>query len=75
MTDQTAAHEAAHGENPTLRQQVSEYALEHGRRMEEEEEGSGPAWILSPLDTWEANPFYGGPRVPHPEFYHPEEDR
>lgn len=25
------------------------------------------AWILSPYDTWEANPHYHGPRVEHPE--------
>jgi hypothetical protein len=25
------------------------------------------AWILSPYDTWEANPFYTGPAVRHPE--------
>jgi len=25
------------------------------------------AWILTPFDTWEPNPFYTGPKVPHPE--------
>jgi hypothetical protein len=25
------------------------------------------AWILSPYDTWEANPFYIGEPQPHPE--------
>lgn len=25
------------------------------------------AWILSPFDTWERNPHYTGPEVPHPE--------
>ena len=25
------------------------------------------AWILSPYDTWERNPFYSGPPVAHPE--------
>lgn len=25
------------------------------------------AWILTPWDTWEANPSYSGPAVPHPE--------
>ncbi len=26
------------------------------------------AWILTPWDTWERNPSYRGPAVPHPEF-------
>lgn len=25
------------------------------------------AWILTPQDSWERNPFYCGPSVPHPE--------
>lgn len=25
------------------------------------------AWILTPWDTWEPNPFYSGPPVRHPE--------
>jgi hypothetical protein len=25
------------------------------------------AWVLSDRDVWYANPFYKGPRVPHPE--------
>ena len=25
------------------------------------------AWILSPFDSWERNPFYVGPLQPHPE--------
>lgn len=25
------------------------------------------AWILTPFDTWEANPYYQGPPVRHPE--------
>ncbi len=28
------------------------------------------AWILSPFDTWEANPYYNGPANPG----HPEDD-
>lgn len=27
----------------------------------------GRAWILTPWDTWEANPCYQGPPVRHPE--------
>jgi hypothetical protein len=25
------------------------------------------AWILTQFDSWEPNPFYHGPAVPHPE--------
>jgi hypothetical protein len=25
------------------------------------------AWILTPWDSWEVNPFYHGPKVAHPE--------
>ncbi len=25
------------------------------------------AWILTPWDSWEPNPHYAGPKVPHPE--------
>jgi len=25
------------------------------------------AWVLTDFDTWERNPFYSGPPVPHPE--------
>lgn len=40
---------------------VAEYAREHGRDRPDQ------AWIASPFDTWEPNPFYTGPKVPHPE--------
>ena len=32
------------------------------------------AWLLSDYDTWERNPFYRGPKVPHPEDYSEFED-
>jgi hypothetical protein len=32
------------------------------------------AWILTDRDVWHANPFYTGPRVPHPESYEAECD-
>lgn len=40
-----------------------EYAREWGRDRPD------LAWISTPLDTWEANPFYDGRhgKVPHPE--------
>jgi len=28
---------------------------------------SNLAWILTDYDTWEKNPYYVGPPVPHPE--------
>lgn len=40
---------------------VREYARNHGHMNPEQ------AWILSPLDSWEKNPWYHGPAVPHPE--------
>lgn len=50
------------------RMAVLEYAREHGRQQEER------AWILTPFDTWEPNPAYTGPPVPHPEDDYHEED-
>lgn len=47
---------------------VAEYAREHGRQRPE------AAWILSPFDTWERNPAYSGPPVPHPEAPPEDED-
>lgn len=44
-----------------LQEAVAEYASEHGRL------DTDRAWILSPFDTWERNPFYQGPPQSHPE--------
>lgn len=44
----------------------SEYARQHGR-ADIEENREQRAWILTPYDSWERNPFYRGPEVPHPE--------
>ncbi len=38
-----------------------EYARNVGHERPED------AWILTDWDTWEPNPFYCGPAVPHPE--------
>jgi len=38
-----------------------EYACNVGRERPEQ------AWILTDYDTWQANPFYAGPAVRHPE--------
>lgn len=40
---------------------VNQYASAHGANDPD------VAWILSPFDSWEPNPFYSGPPVPHPE--------
>lgn len=45
----------------TPRGACREYALNCGR------DGNESAWILTPYDTWEPNPFYKGPRQSHPE--------
>lgn len=26
------------------------------------------AWVLTDRDVWHPNPYYTGPKVPHPEF-------
>lgn len=40
---------------------VSQFAADRGQFRPDQ------AWILSPYDTWEANPHYMGPVQPHPE--------
>jgi hypothetical protein len=52
-----------HGEAPPLStsEQVSQWARAEGAESPE------TGWILSPFDTWERNPSYRGPEVPHPE--------
>lgn len=42
-------------------QAVKQYAGAYGEASPDQ------AWILSPFDTWEKNPYYVGPPVPHPE--------
>lgn len=49
----------------TRSQAVSEWAWNVGR------ERLGDAWLLSDYDTWERNPHYTGPDVPHPESDEP----
>jgi hypothetical protein len=44
-----------------LSEQCKEYAREHGAMM------PTVAWICTPLDSWEPNPFYTGEPQPHPE--------
>jgi hypothetical protein len=51
-----------------LQEAVAEYARQHGAVETER------AWILSPFDTWERNPSYRGPAVPHPEDDHYEDE-
>ena len=40
---------------------VRQYTYEVGSQL------TNQAWILSPYDTWEKNPFYIGEPQPHPE--------
>lgn len=51
-----------------MRAAVDQYAAAHGA------ENPDHAWILSPFDTWERNPYYTGPPVRHPEDPDPCED-
>jgi hypothetical protein len=39
---------------------ASDYTRLVGEEFRERE------WILTPLNTWERNPFYTGPQTPHP---------
>lgn len=43
------------------REACREYALNVGR------DNPDQAWIVTPLDTYERNPFYRGAPQPHPE--------
>lgn len=58
-----ALAEEAMSEGEYLSAAVRQYAAAYG-----EQEPAKP-WILSPFDTWERNPYYNGPPVPHPEDY------
>ena len=51
----------------TYKEAFREYARNAGA------EDTGAAWILTPWDTWEANPHYKGPPARHPEE-DPEDD-
>jgi len=56
----TALDEEAAG--PASPQQAArEYAYNVGQERPDQ------AWILTGFDSWEPNPFYKGPPVPHPE--------
>lgn len=39
------------------REYATNFGMDHTER----------AWICTPFDTWERNPFYHGPAMPHPE--------
>jgi hypothetical protein len=52
----------------TMSDAVREYACNYGMDHPDR------AWILSPYDTWERNPFYQGPPVPHPEDFSEDEE-
>ncbi len=65
MFDAYDAHrereDALANENAPMSEHVAEYTRNHGALR------TDVAWISSPFDTWEANPFFVGPRPPHPE--------
>ena len=41
---------------------------------DDKQDAMDTAWILSPYDTWERNPFYSGPAVPHPDDWDQDYD-
>ena len=45
----------------TMSEACKEFACNAGM------DNPGDAWILTPWDSWERNPFYSGPPVRHPE--------
>lgn len=45
----------------TIAEAMQEYVWNYGAMHRD------AAWIVTPYDTTEANPFYDGPRVPHPD--------
>ena len=47
---------------------IREWAWSYGA------EHPGQAWLLSDRDSWERNPHYTGPDVPHPEYCHDEDE-
>jgi len=51
-----------HDHIATYQEAFKEYARNSG--MDDQER----PWILTPWDTWEANPWYTGPEVEHPEY-------
>lgn len=52
----------------TPQEAAREQAYNEGR------DNPGRAWVLTFFDTWERNPFYAGPPVPHPESYYDSDD-
>lgn len=48
----------------TVREAIDEWRYNCGAPADQ-------AWILSDRDTWERNPRYDGPPVPHPEDMEP----
>jgi hypothetical protein len=53
--------EEAMSEGEYMSEALHQYASAHGAERPQ------CAWILSPFDTWERNPYYNGPEVAHPE--------
>jgi len=45
----------------TPQEACREYAYNYGSTRPDR------AWVLTDFDTWECNPHYQGPPVPHPE--------
>ena len=46
----------------------SESEWDNAEAMQLGEENPERAWVLTDRDVWHANPYYKGPRMPHPEL-------
>ena len=54
-------HEQEEDRLATPQEACREFAYNYGSTRPEK------AWVLTDFDTWEPNPHYAGPPVPHPE--------
>jgi hypothetical protein len=59
-------HEQEEDRLATPQEACREFAHNYGAMRPEK------AWVLTDYDTWEPNPHYAGPPVPHPESYEAE---
>jgi hypothetical protein len=53
------------GNNERVRMTTQDACREYARNYGADHPDK--AWILTDWDTWESNPFYQGPPIPHPE--------
>ena len=61
LEKQAGLEQEAMTQGEYMRAAINQYAGAYGA------EDPKRAWILTPFDTWERNPYYKGPPVRHPE--------